>query len=367
MIDYAARRKKVQAALTEKEIDLLAVGPSENMTYLLGFHTHADERPCLFMLSPNKNGFLMPALNAEDSKQKTKLPMATWADAAGPEKALAKLGEKLGFKEVKKVALDETMRTDFSLLMLGHLPKRAKALVASDVLADSRMRKDAEEIKLLQMNSNIADKAVQAAYSAIQVGVTETDVANAARETFSEGKVDQVTFTIVGAGKNGAFPHHHTGKTKLKKGDAIVIDIGARKNLYNSDITRMAFLGKPSTKYLEVHQVVEDAVQAALAIIKPGVLAMDIDKAARSVIKKAGYGKYFVHRTGHGLGLTGHELPNITETSDFELDEGMVFSVEPGIYLPGKFGVRLEEIVTITRKGVRVFSKLPRDLYVVDV
>ena len=365
MIDYNARRKKVQAILAEKGVNLLAVGPSENMSYMLGFHTHADERPCLLMLSPKSSGFLMPALNAEDAKQKTQLSMVTWADDRGPKKALEKLAKKLNFAEVKKVALDETMRTDFSLLLLEHLPEGAKAGVASDILGDLRMRKDDEEIELIQENANLADNAMQAAFAAIEPNVTETDVANAAREAFKDGGVDQVNFTIVGSGPNGAYPHHHTGKRKLKKGDAIVIDIGARKDLYNSDITRMAFLGEPSKQYLEVHGVVEDAVKAALATIKPGIKAMEVDKAARSVISKAGYGKYFVHRTGHGLGLTGHELPNISASSEVILEEGMVFSVEPGIYLPGEFGVRLEDIIVVTAQGPRIFSKLPRDLHVV--
>jgi Xaa-Pro aminopeptidase len=173
-----------------------------------------------------------------------------------------------------------------------------------------------------------------------------------------------VNFTIVGAGSNGAFPHHATSRKLVEDGDAIVIDIGARKDAYNSDVTRMAFVGAPSQRYLEVHAVVEQAVQAALAVIRPGLAAKEVDRVARDVITAAGFGQYFVHRTGHGLGLNGHESPYITSTNELVLEEGMVFSVEPGIYLPGEFGVRLEEIVVVTSNGARIFNQLPREVHV---
>jgi Xaa-Pro aminopeptidase len=225
------------------------------------------------------------------------------------------------------------------------------------------MRKDAQEIALIQENADIADEAMRAAYRAVRVGVTERDIAAAATEAFRAADVDSVNFTIVASGPNGAYPHHHTGRRELHKGDAVVIDIGARKNNYNSDITRMAYIGTPNKTYRRVHMVVEEAVKFALETVRPGVRASEVDRAARQVIERAGYGEYFVHRTGHGLGLTGHEPPYLTETSDVILNDGMVFSIEPGVYLPGKFGVRLEEIVAVTSTGVRIFSHLSRDLH----
>ncbi|MDE0098976.1 MAG: M24 family metallopeptidase [Truepera sp.] len=362
-IDYAARRRRVRAAMRDRGVDLLALGPSENMTYLLGFHPHPDERPCLLLLSPESEGFLMPALNAEDSKRHTDVAMEVYADEEGPDGALGRLAGPLGFSSVRSVALDELMRTDFSLLLLSHVTGASPSL-AAELVGELRMRKDAAEIERIQRNAACADAAMKAAYSAVRAGATELEVANAARRSFTANGVDQVNFTIVGAGSNGAFPHHHTGSTVLCEGDAVVIDIGARMGLYNSDLTRMAVVGEPSEDYLEVHRTVEAAVRAALAAIRPGVRARDIDEAARGVITEAGYGPHFVHRTGHGLGLTGHEPPYITATSDFVLEAGMVFSVEPGIYLQGRFGVRLEEIVTITETGVHIFSQLPRDLHV---
>lgn len=346
--------------LKQHGVELLALGPSDNMTYLHGFHPHPDERPCLYLITPEREGFLMPQLNAEESRQHTAVYLETYADADGPTGALTRLLERLGLPSVRMVALDETMRTDFSLLLLEQLPS-AKPLLASAILAEPRMKKDAQELDLIQMNADIADNAMRAAYEAVRVGATERDIAAAAQDAFKASGADTV-FTIIAAGPNGAYPHHHTGDRMLREGDAVVIDIGARKDNYHSDITRMAYVGTPHETYRRVHTVVEEAVKAALTTARPGVRASEVDRAARQVIAAAGYGEHFVHRTGHGLGLSGHEPPYLTATSDLVLDQGMVFSIEPGIYLPGRFGIRLEEIVAVTASGVRVFSRLPRDL-----
>ena len=173
-------------------------------------------------------------------------------------------------------------------------------------------------------------------------------------------------FTIVGAGPNGAFPHHQTGETVLKSGDAIVMDIGAGMEGYSSDITRMAVMGTAPEGYDEIHAIVNAAVEAALAAAKPGVRAHVVDDAARGVITEAGYGAFFVHRTGHGLGTEVHEPPYITASSQTVLDEGMVFSIEPGIYMPGRFGLRLEEIVILRQDGPEILSDLPRDVHVIS-
>lgn len=363
-VDYGKRREAVAAAMQRHGIDLLAVGPGENMSYLLGFHPHPDERPCLLLLSADSAGFLMPALNAEEARQHTDLPLETYADAHGPRQALRQLGERLGFQRVSRVALDETMRTDFSLLLLSTLDGAVPG-VAADVLTDFRIRKSPAEVEAIARNAAIADEAMRAAFAAVRPGVSEAQIADAVHASFKSQGVARVNFAIIGAGSNGAFPHHATGETILDSGDAVVIDIGANKELFNSDITRMAYLGEPDEEFLEVHGLVDRAVQAALELIRPGVRASEIDRAAREVIERGGYGEAFVHRTGHGLGLTGHEHPYITPTSETVLDEGMVFSVEPGIYLPGRFGVRLEEIVVVTGDGVRVFSELSREPHVV--
>jgi Xaa-Pro aminopeptidase len=226
-----------------------------------------------------------------------------------------------------------------------------------------RMRKDASEFAALKMNAGIADRAMQKAFATIKPGMTETELAAAIKERFSEEGATPA-FWIVGSGGNGAFPHHQTGSRKLQEGDAVVIDIGGRKNGYPSDITRMAVVGQAPEGYGQIHTIVENAVKAALKAARPGVKAKEVDAAARGVIADAGYGEYFTHRAGHGMGIDGHEPPYLTATSETVLEEGMVFSIEPGIYLPGRFGIRLEEIVILREDGPEILSSLPRDVYV---
>ncbi len=351
----------LRAAMAATDTDLLALGPGPHMHWLMGFHPHPDERPCLLLVGRSKAGFLMPALNAEEARKATDLPFWVWADADGPKDALTEAIADLDAGATARVAVDEAMRADFALLVLDALPEAAHGFAAATV-GDLRMRKDAAEYAELKANAAIADRAMQALWASLKPGMTELDAAAVARDVFAEAGAKPL-FTIIGANENGAFPHHATGTRMLADGDAIVIDIGARRGDFSSDITRMAVLGTPPDGYAEVHKVVDAAVRAALAAARPGVPAKRVDQAARSVIAEAGYGEYFVHRTGHGLGLEGHEPPWITSTSETVLEPGMVFSIEPGIYLPGRFGIRLEEIVILREDGPEILSALPRDLY----
>ncbi|HRK43281.1 MAG TPA: M24 family metallopeptidase [Gemmobacter sp.] len=232
------------------------------------------------------------------------------------------------------------------------LARRTRMPVAEAVADQAGTEPDGEQML------GIAQE-VQALRAALRPGMTERDLAEVARAAFkAEGAVPE--FTIIGAGANGAFPHHHTGETAIQPGDAIVCDIGGRKDGYYSDITRMMICGPAPEGYEAVHAVVDAAVQAALAAIRPGVTARSVDAAARAVIEAAGYGAYFTHRTGHGLGQEIHEPPYITGVSDVELAPGMVFTIEPGIYLPGRFGIRLEEVAVVTETGCEILSALPR-------
>ncbi len=358
------RLEKLRAKMRETGTDLVALGPGPHVDWLLGFHPHPDERPCLLLVGVEKEAFLMPALNAEGSRERTDIAFHEWADADGPVDALNAALAATSADRARAVAVDETMRADFALLLLDNLPN-ARRSFTEDTVGALRMRKDDTEYRLLKENALINDRAMQAGFAALKPGVTELEVAAAIRAHFaSEGAQPQ--FSIVGSGPNGAFPHHATGERKLEAGDAIVIDIGGRKDGFPSDMTRMAALGHAPEGYAEIHAIVEAAVQAGLAAAKPGVEAKSVDAAARDLITEAGYGEYFVHRTGHGLGIEVHEPPYITATSETVLDEGMVFSIEPGIYLPGRFGLRLEEIVILRSDGPEIFSELPRALHVAD-
>lgn len=361
-VDVAARLARLREKMKDTGTDLVAVGPGSHMHWVLGFHTHADERPCLLLVGPERETFLMPSLNAEGARAETSIGFHTWTDADGPQAALSAALAEVGADKARKVAVDETMRADFALLTLDALPGCSRAW-ANDTVGALRLCKDATEYAALKMNAGIADRAMQAAFAAIRPGISELELAQVVKAHFgSEGASPE--FWIVGTGGNGAFPHHSASERRLAAGDAVVIDIGGRKAGYPSDITRMAAVGHAPEGYAEVHAVVEAAVRAALAAARPGVRAREVDAAARGVITKAGYGPYFVHRTGHGLGIDVHEAPYLTATSDTVLEEGMVFSIEPGIYLPGRFGIRLEEIVILRADGPEILSGLPRALQV---
>lgn len=348
----------LRARMKDNNVDLVALGPGTHMNWLLGFNPYPDERPCMLLIGKETEAFLMPSVNTEDARKRTSIEMLSWNDENGPEEALNGALEFTGSSNAKHIAIDEAMRSHFALILLESLSNPSYEFT-NNTIGALRMRKDQDEFINLKENALIDDRAMQAGFAAIKKGVTELEIGEAINKHFiSEGAKPQ--FCIVGSGPNGAFPHHHTGNRKVEYGDVVLIDIGGRKGTFPSDMTRMSVLGEPPEGYLEIHAIVERAVQAAMAAAKPGVMAKEVDAAARGVITEAGYGDYFVHRTGHGLGIDIHEPPYITATSEVVLDEGMVFSIEPGIYLQGRFGVRLEEIVILRSNGPEILSELSR-------
>ncbi|MEM6461880.1 MAG: M24 family metallopeptidase [Pseudomonadota bacterium] len=357
----AEKLQALRSRMVQNHVDLIAIGPGAQMKWLLGFYPMPDERPCLLLIGADGESFVMPAMNAEGSRQHTEIAFRTWDDADGADAALAAALGDVEATDAKSVVIDEAMRADFALLVLDAIPG-AKHSFTEATLGALRMRKNEDEYLELKMNAGLADEAMQTAFAAVQPGMREAELAEVISESFASNSARPL-FCIVGAGPNGAYPHHHTGDTAIKTGDAIVVDIGARRGTFSSDITRMIVVGDPPEGYEAVHGVVEAAVEAALKIARPGIIAREVDAAARNVIAEAGYGEYFVHRTGHGLGVEGHEPPYITSTSEVVLDAGMVFSIEPGIYLPGRFGIRLEEIVILRENGPEILSGLSRDFY----
>jgi Xaa-Pro aminopeptidase len=345
--------------MAERAIDLLAVSPSDDLRYLVGFAPTADERPCMLLLGPERATIVVPSVNAEQFRAAVPEPdYVAWDDADGPDAALQ--GALAAFTRGHgAVGVDETMRAGSLLLLQETLPT-ARFVRASEVLGPLRLRKDERELEVLRASARTADAAVAAALAACADGRTEIEVAEAAKSAFLREGCEEPIFAIVASGPNGAFPHHHGGTRALRQGDAVVIDVGGHLDGYASDITRMAFVGQPTERYELVHRAVEAAVSAALTAAVPGARCGDVDAAARDAIEAAGFGPFFVHRTGHGLGLSAHEPPWIVAGDETPLEPGMVFSIEPGIYLPGELGVRLEEIVAVTPGGAEVLSALPR-------
>lgn len=363
-MDYAARRAAVRRQMRDQDVDLLAVAPGPDMYFLLGFHPLPDERPCYLFLTADHEGMVVPELNAAETAAHVDVPLSVYKDEEGPIQAMAGEAGRMGFDRARRILVDERMRASFALLLQEQIPGSRLATAAA-LIGATRMRKDAEEVAALRANAEMADRAMEAAFAALRPGIAEREVAGVVEAAFRGAGAERMGFAIVGAGEHGALPHHTSGTRALRPGDAVVLDIGGAALGYNSDLTRVAFLGTPTPEYLAVHAIVEAAVAAALDAARPGTPAQQVDSAARGVIARAGYGQYFTHRTGHGLGIDIHEPPYITAANTMPLEEGMCFSIEPGIYLPGRFGIRLEEIVIITPTGAQILSRLPRTVFAV--
>ena len=358
-----ARLARLREAMRSAGVGLTAIAPTDNLRWLLGFAPLYDERACALLVSAEHAVMLMPSLNAEQTAAHAPgIELVRWADEDGPRSALRETLARAGSVGGGTLAADPEMRADH-LLLLQEALAGTRTVDAGGVVWPLREIKDQDELALLARSAEVADRAVEAAWAACAAGVSELTVAEAINGVFAAAGCEP-EFAIVGAGPNGAFPHHETGGRLLTEGDAVVIDLGAVLDGYHSDITRMAFIGDPTDRYREVHAAVEAAVVAATRATRPGATCGEVDAAARDVIDAAGFGEFFVHRTGHGLGLSGHEPPYVMAGSDVVLRAGMVHSIEPGIYLPDEFGVRLEEIVHVTDDGCERFSALGRDVHI---
>jgi Xaa-Pro dipeptidase len=236
---------------------------------------------------------------------------------------------------------------------------------ASDVLSSLRLRKDQAEIEAMRRAVKIAQEALQATIPSIKMGMTEKELAaELVVQLLKNGSDPELPFApIVSAGPNAANPHASPSDRKLQAGDLLVVDWGAAYDGYISDLTRTFAVGKVDEEYLKIHEIVQQANAAGRAAAKPGVPCANVDNAAREVIEKSGYGVYFTHRTGHGIGMEGHEEPYMRGDNMQLLEPGMAFTVEPGIYLPDRNGVRIEDNVVITATGADVLSDMPRELH----
>lgn len=226
--------------------------------------------------------------------------------------------------------------------------------------------KDAAELDRLAAAGAAADATYEEIRKVPFAGRRETDVAADVAALLRQFGHSQVDFTIVASGPNGANPHHEAGDRVIERGDMVVLDFGGLKHGYGSDTSRTVHVGEPDDEERTVHDIVREAQEAGFRAVRPGAACQDVDRAARAVITEAGYGEYFIHRTGHGIGVTTHEPPYMIEGEELPLVPGMCFSVEPGIYLPGRFGVRIEDIVTVTEDGGRRLNTTSRELVIVD-
>ncbi|MFC9912971.1 M24 family metallopeptidase [Streptomyces sp. NPDC059862] len=363
--DYAARMHRAARDAAAVGLSGLLVTPGPDMVWLCGYRPPAiTERLTLLVLTQDSEPrLLVPALERPDATAAPgagALRITEWWDGQNPYAAAAGLLRPNGRYGVG----DATWA--MHLLGLQEVLPLTSYRSLSVALPMLRAVKDAHEVERLAAAGAAADAAYRDILSVRFAGRRERDVAaDLARLLRAHGH-SQVDFTVVGSGPNGANPHYEAGDRMIQDGDMVVLDFGGLKDGYGSDTTRTVHVGEPTAEERKVHDIVRAAQQAAVDAVRPGVACQDIDRVARSVIEDAGYGEYFVHRTGHGIGVTTHEPPYLVAGEEQPLVPGMCFSVEPGIYLPGRFGVRIEDIVTCTEHGGRRLNDTPHELVVVD-
>lgn len=347
-MDHASRRARAAARSREAGVAALLLAPGSDLTYLSGYRIFSSERlTCLVLAGDGTATLVVPELEAPRAATAAPdLARATWGETADPYALVASLVRDAG-----AIVVSDQMWASFALGLQTALGGR-EFRVASEITRELRMRKDPAELDALRAVSAAADRAYVRALDLEFAGRTEREVgADLAALLRDEGH-DEVMFTIVAAGEDGASPHHLTGDRRIARGETVVLDFGGTRAGYGSDITRTVQVGdRPSQEVIRVHDAVRRAQEAGYAAARTGATAQSVDAAARAVIADAGYGDLFIHRLGHGIGLDGHEHPYLVSGNDQLLEPGMAFSIEPGIYLPGRFGVRIEDIAIVGADG----------------
>ena len=365
-----ARLEILMSALKKSNLDAIALNPGPTLRYLTGLQFHLMERPVVFIAGAEGDPvFILPDLEMAkmESLPYKAQPFPYGEDpsrwGAAFENAIQTLklnGKRIGV-EPRQIRLLEYQ-------FVKDAAPEAQFLDASEALAGLRVRKDPAEVSLMKRAVQIAQEALNASIPLIKVGMTEKDLAaEIVVQLLRHGSDSELPFQpIVSSGPNSANPHASPEERKLQAGDMLVIDWGAAYNGYISDLTRTFAIGQVNDELHKIHQIVQESNAAGRAAAKPGISCAEVDKAARAVIEKAGYGQYFTHRTGHGIGMEAHEDPYIRGDNMQLLEPGMAFTVEPGIYLMGRNGVRIEDNVVITIKGADVLSDLPREMQVLS-
>ncbi len=350
---YEARIQRVLAAMKAMGLDQMIVSDPDSIWYLTGYYVYPFERMLVLYLRSDGNHILF--LNKLFPVPEAPYEQVWFSDT---DDYLSKLAERVDGNA--PLGIDKDWPARFLLpLMTAH--PGCRCVVASDCVDDVRACKDETERQLMRAASRINDTVMERAAAFMREGVTEREVADYINAQYAAEGCDAAAFqTIVSFGAHAADPHHEADQTPLKAGDCIVIDMGCRKDRYCSDMTRTFFCREPDPKYAAIHDLVREANEIAESLIRPGVPLCELDKAARDHIAAAGYGEYFTHRLGHFIGQTDHEKGDVSGTNTKTAQPGMIFSIEPGVYLPGEFGVRVEDLVLVTEDGCEILNHVDK-------
>lgn len=363
------RLDKLTASLTKGKLDAVILNPGPTLKYLTGINFHLMERPVVLFVTPNQKPVLvlpeleLPKVDLFPFKIKhfaySENP-DSWDDVFRQAAQSLNLdGKRIGV-ESRQLRLME-----FRHVKAG--APEADYPDATDVLAELRLRKDEDEVKKMRRAVTIAQSALEATLPQIKIGMTEKEIAGElVIQLLKHGSESEMPFApIVCAGPNSANPHASPSDRKIQAGDLLVVDWGASYEGYISDLTRTFAVGEADDECKQIYELVKQANAAGRNAAKPGAPCAEVDKAARDVIEKGGYGKYFTHRTGHGIGMESHEAPYMRGDNMMILEKGMTFTVEPGIYLTGRNGVRIEDNLVITENSAESLSDMPRELRVI--
>lgn len=364
--NLTSRLERAQHTAAEAGMDALFITPGPGLRYLTGFDARYSERlTCLVLPAHGDPVLVVPALEAAVAQASPArdlgIQIADWTETEDPLSLVSTL-----VPEIRTVGLDDQMRAITVLGLRETMPEVVQR-PAGPVLAELQVRKDPAEVEALRAAGQAIDEVHAQVPQWLRAGRTEAEVgADISAAIFAAGHVS-VDFVIVAAGPNGASPHHDVSDRAIRSGDVVVVDIGGTTAAgYCSDSTRTYAVGQPDPEYLRRYQVLQQAQQAAFDHVRPGVTAESVDAVARDVLTEAGMGEYFIHRTGHGIGLSTHEEPYLVSGNTAVLEPGMTFSIEPGFYIPGRYGARIEDIVVATDGGAERLNHSPRDLVVVD-
>lgn len=350
----------IRAYLNQEEANIAIFSDPVTVNYLIGFNCDPHERQMfLFVYNDLAPVLFVPALEVARAESILDFPVFGYMDSENPWQ---KIKAVLPSTDSKKVLaeFDNLNVTKFQGLQTV-FDGRFENL--TPYVQHMRLIKSQDEIEKMRLAGDYADKAVQVGFDNISLDVTETDIIAQIEFEMKKIGINKMSFdTMVLTGNNAANPHGIPGTNKIENDALLLFDLGVEKNGYMSDMTRTVAVGKPDQFKKDIYELCLEAQLTAQDFIKPGVTAAEVDAAARNVIEKAGYGEYFNHRLGHGIGMDVHEFPSIMAGNDLVLEEGMCFSVEPGIYIPGKVGVRIEDCGHVTTSGFEVFTKTPKDL-----
>ncbi len=361
------RLNKLSAALRTSGLDAVILNPGPSLAYLTGLHFHLSERPVVVIFTPDRPPVIvLPELEmlkvAGSPFQAFPYPEnpAEWDGVF--RRALSSLG-----LDGKRIGVEPRCLRLLEFRQVKNGAPEAEFPDASRLVSSLRIKKDVGEIAAMRKAVKVAQSALEAILPLIKIGMTEKELAaELTVQLLRNGSQPEMPFSpILSGGPNSANPHASPSDRKLQPGDLLVIDWGATVDGYISDLTRTFAVGEVEAEYRKIHQIVQEANATGRAASGPGVPCAEVDKAAREVIEKAGYGQYFTHRTGHGIGLESHEDPYIRGDNEQLLEPGMAFTVEPGIYLPGRNGVRIEDNMVITDDGAECLSDMERGIQVI--